>query len=234
MTVHDEVMSNTVDRDTADLMPYALNPDPRCAAVLVLDRSGSMEVEDAIGKLNAGLRVLKEELSNDELAAKRIELGIVSYGGDVTIDAEIGALDDFEPMELQASSNTPLAEAMDTALNMVKRQIGTYKEAGIAYYKPWILLITDGLPTDPVEEVDDVVNALQESQQKGMVTVFAVGVDQADFKTLDRMTYKFAPKKLSNVKWSEFFIWLSVSLKKISASNPDEKVKLDKADEWEA
>lgn len=232
MTIFDEAQQAIVDGDTLDLLPFAANPDPRCAAVLVLDRSYSMSSNDAIGQLNEGLQVLQQELMQDNLAARRIELGIVSFGSDVKVENEVTGLDAFTPPTLVASGSTPMAEAMMSALHLIANKTAIYKEAGIAYYKPWILLITDGCPTDSNEDLDAAVAQLQDAQQNGHVTVFTVGVDQADFATLDRMSHKFSPKKLSGVKWSEFFIWLSNSLKKVSASNPGDKVKMDKSDDW--
>lgn len=233
MTTFDEQMQEVISNETLDLMPFEQNPDPRCAAVLVLDRSHSMSSNNAIEKLNKGLKVMHQELINDELAARRIEIGVVSFGANVTVESEISPLDGFSPPNLVASGSTPMAEAMMQALHLIARQTAIYKEAGIAYYKPWILLLTDGAPTDSPEEIDAAITQLIDAQRNGHVTVFAVGVDGADFNILDRMTLNFNPKQLSGIKWSEFFIWLSNSLKKVSASNPSDKIGLDKSDAWE-
>ncbi len=232
MTIFDESMKR-ISQETLDLVPFAENPDPRCAAVLVVDRSYSMSQGGAIDSLNDGLQVLQEELMRDELAARRIELGVVSFGASVNKDSEIKPVDEFVPPTLVASGDTPMAKAMMTALHMVADQVSVYKKAEIAYYKPWILLITDGFPTDSSDDLEAAILQLQDAQQNGHVTVFTVGVEGADFGTLDRMNYKFSPKKLSAVKWSEFFVWLTNSLKKISCSSPNQKTSLDKSDDWE-
>lgn len=233
MTTFDEQMQEVIANETLDLMPFEQNPDPRCAAVLVLDRSYSMATNNAIDQLNTGLETLHQELLNDELASRRIELGVVSFGADVTVESEISALDNFSPPRLTASGSTPMADAMMTALHLIARQTAKYNEAGIAYYKPWILLLTDGAPTDDAEMINAAVMQLLDAQKNSHVTVFAVGVDGADFNILDKMTLHFNPKQLSSIKWSEFFIWLSNSLKKVSASNPTDRIGLDKSDAWE-
>lgn len=61
---------------------FAENAEPRCPCVLLLDVSGSMQGQ-AISQLNAGLQLYKDELASDSLAAKRVEVAIISFGGQV-------------------------------------------------------------------------------------------------------------------------------------------------------
>jgi len=61
------------------------NPQqPHCATVLVLDISGSMSGEK-IAALNDGLKTFKDEVSKDELAAKRVDLAVVTFGLEVSV-----------------------------------------------------------------------------------------------------------------------------------------------------
>lgn len=216
-----------------ELIPFVENPDPRCAAVLVLDCSSSMSTNNAIGQLNDGVQTLHSCLTNDELASRRIELGVISFGSKVSVESTIAPLDVFSPPTLRASGSTPLAQAVLEAISMVEERTKIYQKAGIAYYKPWILLMTDGGATDDRTVIEEAINKSIAVQESGLMTVFAVGVEQADFGLLDLLTYKFNPKKMSGVKWNEFFIWLSNSLRKISASNTSDKIALDKTSDWE-
>ena len=58
---------------------FADNPENRCPVVLILDNSGSMGGAP-IQQLNEGLQVFRDELFADSLAAKRVEVAIVSFG----------------------------------------------------------------------------------------------------------------------------------------------------------
>ena len=60
---------------------FTENPEPRCACLLLLDTSGSMGGAP-IRELNAGLQALREELSHDSLAMKRVEIAVVTFGPD--------------------------------------------------------------------------------------------------------------------------------------------------------
>ena len=41
-----------------------------------------------------------------------------------------------------------MGEAINTALDMIEERKASYREHGIAYYRPWAFLITDGEPND--------------------------------------------------------------------------------------
>lgn len=58
---------------------FADNPEPRCPCVLLLDTSGSMRGHP-VNELNQGIRIFKDELVADEMAAKRVEVAIISFG----------------------------------------------------------------------------------------------------------------------------------------------------------
>ena len=59
---------------------FAANPDPRCACVLLLDTSGSMNGAP-IEALNAGLQAFQSDIQEDALAKRRVEIAIVTFGG---------------------------------------------------------------------------------------------------------------------------------------------------------
>jgi hypothetical protein len=54
-------------------LDFSVNPEPRCACVLVLDTSRSMAGEP-IASLNHGLAVFRDELKKNPLACRRVEL----------------------------------------------------------------------------------------------------------------------------------------------------------------
>jgi uncharacterized protein YegL len=89
----------------ADQIPFsdaefADNPEPRCPCVLLLDTSGSMQGEP-VAQLNAGLVTFKNALAADALAAKRVELAIITFGP-VQVLSEFQTADSFQPPSLLA------------------------------------------------------------------------------------------------------------------------------------
>ena len=111
-----------------------------------------------INQLNAGLRTFKEELAADAIAMLRVEVAVVTFGP-VHVMSGFQTADDFQLPTLEPSGDTPLGAAIMQGLDMVETRKAAYRRAGIAYYRPWIFLVTDGAPTDAWQEAAERVRA---------------------------------------------------------------------------
>ena len=205
---------------------FADNPEPRCPCVLLLDTSGSMYGEP-VKQLNEGVRVFKQELMNDPLALKRVEVAVVTFGP-VTIRSDFHTVPNFFPQELETTGNTPIGAAILTAVDLVTKRKKEYKTNGISYYKPWIILITDGSPTDDWEEAAEKVKAGEDNKS---FAFFAIGVEGANMNVLSRISVR-TPLKLKGLMFREFFMWLSASMKMVSAKNPGTAMNLLPPSGW--
>src|SRR5687768_6330927 len=87
------------------------NPENRCPCLLLLDTSGSMAGRP-IDELNAGLVQFKDELAADAMAAKRVEVAIVTFGPVQTVTEFVGA-NDFYPPTLSTTGDTPMGAAIE-------------------------------------------------------------------------------------------------------------------------
>jgi len=207
-----------------DVTDFADNPEPRCPCVLVLDCSYSMREEDRIHELNEGVRGFRDELASDDLAAKRVELAVVTVGGKVRVQADFQTVDFFVPHPLVADGDTPLGEGIETAIDIVEDRKAVYRRNGISYYRPWIFLVSDGGPTDEWHVAADRVRRGEEGKS---FLFFAVGVgDKASMNVLRTIATR-EPVRLRGLDFRPMFRWLSNSLRSTSHSRVGDAVALE-------
>jgi uncharacterized protein YegL len=200
---------------------FADNPEPRCPVVLALDVSGSM-AGAPIAELNAGLQELEIALKADRLASLRVELAMVTFGGTVK-KVDFVTADAFQAPTLTAHLCTPMGAAVNKSLDLLRDRKETYKRNGLDYFRPWLFLITDGAPTDSWESAAD--RARQEEEMKG-VSVYAIGVQDADMNILARFSSVRPPMTLRGLAFRELFQWLSKSLGVVAQSQPGQQASL--------
>ena len=208
---------------------FAENPDPRCPCVLLLDVSGSM-AGAPIHQLNEGIKLFKEELTSDSLATKRVEIAMVSFGGSVTVENDFTTATHFYPSNLSTSGATPMGEAIRQGIAMVNQRKKTIRDNGVGIYRPWIILITDGAPTD---SVDGIAQIIREGEESKRFCFFAIGVNNANMEFLRAISVR-EPLKLQGLMFKEFFVWLSGSLSSVSNSIPGTAVPLLPPSSWAA
>ena len=200
---------------------FALNTEPRCPCLLLLDTSGSMRGKP-IDELNAGIRQFKDELFADEMAQKRVEVAIVGFGP-VQVLSEFQTPDVFTPPTLIPTGDTPIGAAIEAGLTLLEQRKQSYRNNGVSYYRPWIFLITDGGPTDYWQAAAEKVKA---GEAANHFSFFAVGVQGARMDTLSQMTTR-EPLKLDALRFRDLFSWLSNSLGSVSKSKVGTVIALE-------
>lgn len=199
---------------------FADNPEPRCPCLLLLDTSGSMAGQP-IAELNAGLIQFKDELVTDSLAAKRVEVGIITFGP-VQVQTEFISAGAFQPPQLSTTGDTPMGAAIERGLEMLRQRKDSYRAGGVAFYRPWIFLITDGTPTDSWQ---NAASQVKEGEAKKSFSFYPVGVEGANFEVLAQLGIR-EPLMLKSLRFRDLFAWLSNSLSSVSRSTPGEAVTL--------
>ena len=226
----DDRMPGDDDIDLEDLVEFTDNPEPRCACVLLLDTSGSMH-GPPIQALNDGIKAFKAELENDSLASLRVETAIVSFDSSVRLVQDFATVEALATPDLDASGATSTATAVNFAIDRVEERKQSYRDAGIQYYRPWIVLITDGASTDGRQQMDAASDRVRQAEDAKQLAFFSVGVEGANMNELNRVGTRGA-MSLDGLAFREFFVWLSSSMTRVSSSRVGDEIDLPDVSGW--
>jgi uncharacterized protein YegL len=219
-----------MSRRLEDLVDIANPQQPHCATILLLDVSGSMSGEK-ISQLNQGLKAFKEDIEQDDLASKRVDLAIVTFDDTVQVNHNFSSIEDFDPPTLSTGGSTSMGDGILKAAEMIEERKQQYKQKGIDYYRPWIFMITDGEPTDmqPGDpKWSKVVKTVHDGEANKKFMFFGVAVEPANTEILGQITPpNRQPVRLKQGRFRELFQWLSKSQSKVSSSNPGEQIALE-------
>lgn len=230
------------------------NPTPRVPICLCLDTSGSMGAVEGdcvqtgqtvfkdgrtwnvvtggtsrIEELQKGVEQFYKAIREDEMAVYSAEICIVTFDNKAT------CVMDFANVERQGDvptlcpvGDTAMGEGVNLALDLLERRKQEYKDKGVDYYQPWLVLMTDGVPNGDPVALDRAITRTAQVVNQRKLTVFPIGIgNEADMGVLNSFSPKRSALKLQGLKFQEFFSWLSKSVSKTSQSTPGESVELD-------
>lgn len=207
------------------------NFEQKCLCVLVLDTSYSMD-DGSIGELNAGLKRFQDELLKDKTTRDRLEVAIVTFDSDVKTIQQPALLTDFSMPTLVCNGSTCMIDGISEAIDIVENRKQYYKSHGIPYYRPWIVMMTDGYP-DSDQDVEGMSSRIKDAHQHKEFVFMGVGVgDNISEDVLKQLAQSdFPPMKMQAVKFCEFFTWLSNSISGVSNSTGTD-VTIPNPTEW--
>ena len=194
----------------------AENYEQKCLCVLVLDVSGSMR-GTPIEELNKGLKDFYEEISSDVTTSQRLEISIITFSNTVITLQEPALVENITMPTLTASGSTEMVNAINYAIDMVDARKKWYKETNQNYYRPWIILMTDGEPDDD-QDVAGLAQRIQNDTRNKRYAFLPIGVEGANMAVLDQIKGNIPAMKLQGTKFSSFFKWLSASMGTIVTS----------------
>ena len=230
------------------------NPTPRVAICLCLDVSGSMLLVESgnvvhtgktitidgitgsvvtggrtrLDELQDGINSFYDEISKDEIAQFAAEICVVTFGDDATCLLDFANIYRQDVPDLKATGNTSMGEGVNLALDLLERRKQEFKNAGVDYYQPWLVLMTDGEPNGDPSELKRAMTRTTQMISDKKLTLFPMGIGKdANLATLAQFTPKRNSIRLKEAKFEDFFEWLSSSVEAISQSTPGEKVLLD-------
>lgn len=217
----------------------AENYEQKCLCVLVLDTSGSMSIDEPgspiipINELNKGLQRFQKELLSDSTTSDRLEVAIVTFDSEIKTVQQPALLTDFTMPTLELGGSTCMIDGISEAIDLVSERKQYYKDHGIPYCRPWIVMMTDGYPDDD-QDVAGMSLRIKNAHVHKEFAFMPIGVGNniKDDVMLDLAQAGFAPMRMKAVRFSEFFQWLSNSMVTLSHSKPGSNVTLPNPGGW--
>lgn len=230
------------------------NPTPRVPICLCLDTSGSMGAvtgectptgetvfEDGkewqvvtggtsrIKELQKGIELFYEAIREDEVAVYSAEICIVEFNDSASCILDFANIERQNDIPvLKAHGNTAMGEGVNLALDLLEKRKEEYKDKGVDYYQPWLVLMTDGESNGSQSELQRAISRTTDLVNGKKLTIFPIGIgDEAGMNTLQKFSPNRTPLKLQGLKFAEFFTWLSKSVSRTSQNTPGEKIQLD-------
>lgn len=196
----------------------------RLPVYLLLDCSGSMSGEP-IEAVRQGVKALLSELRGDPQALETAALSVITFDSSARQITPLTELMLFKEPALSAGGATALGGALKVLAECIKNEVRTSTAEQKGDWKPLVFLLTDGAPTDNLDEGLDALKTVS----AGNIIACGAGAN-ANTSTLRKITNNvLLMNNLTAGDMAQYFAWVSSSIKASSKSidaKPGEAVEL--------
>jgi uncharacterized protein YegL len=155
---------------------------------LCLDVSASMSGAP-IASVNEQLPLLRASIGEDPAIAEVIRLGVVTFSDVAHSDLPLCDLSLVEALpELAAQGRTSYAAAFDHLRQTIESDYEKSRSAGDRWYRPAVIFISDGRPTDDTERWRSALGRLTDPGWKRRPNILAFGFGDAEAGVLATVT----------------------------------------------
>lgn len=190
---------------------------------LILDTSGSMS-EKASGSmgmvakidvLNRNIDSLLNNIRNNSNAKLMSDICMIACGGEQP--KVINGYTNVEKLQfnhVDAYGRTPLGASVELALDLLSKRREFYRNNGIEHYKPILMIMSDGQPTEEEYIVYNAAQRCTNAVNNEGVKVLPIGIGEfARLDILDMFSPKVKAKCIDNMDvFIKLFEMLSSSI----------------------
>ena len=196
---------------------YTIPPPRMLPVILMADISGSMAVDGKIDALNLAVQQMISDFAGEDAERVEIQVAVITFGGggaklhmNLTPSRSIG----WTP--LVAAGTTPLCDALHSARKMIEDKSIIPGTA----YRPTLILISDGIPTDvrgqPTDNWRVPLAELIGSERGSKADRFAMAIGaDADMSVLGEFVGKAGQEVFradEGAKIRRFFQWVTMTV----------------------
>lgn len=143
--------------------------------ILLLDVSGSM-CGEKIQNLNNAVKDMLETFRDTENGETEIHVAVITFGAEVKLHQPLASAGGINWHDLSASGGTPLG----TAFEMAKAMIEDKNVVPSRAYRPTVVLVSDGKPTDNWEKpLNDFISGGRSSKCDRMALAIGADADES-------------------------------------------------------
>ena len=212
MSIYEDFTSGDFAKSTKKRLPicFCLDTSGSMVAPTSNGRTRMQELNEAFSKFITAMK------SNDEVASSA-DIAMVTFGG------KVGVLQNFAPVnnmdvpeiEVNMRSLTPMGEAILAGLKLLEIRKEGYKQRGIEYYQPWLVVFTDGEPEgkNSIENMEEAIQQTVGLESQNKLVVFNIGIgDDANLDILQKLSVKREkPISVAETNLDEVFEFLGKS-----------------------
>ena len=148
--------------------------------ILLADVSGSMASDGKMDALNRAVAEMQAAFAKEEDERAEIHLAVVTFGRTAALHVPLTPANDVSWTPMRANGRTPLGAALDIATDLIDDRDRVPSRA----YRPTVVLVSDGLPTD---EWEGPLQRLLASERAAKAERFALAIGaDADHDMLRR------------------------------------------------
>lgn len=196
--------------------------------IVLADTSGSMSVDGKIEALNLALKNMFNAFSKESKIRAELFVGVVTFGGSVQAHMQLTSAQSLKGDELKdlvAEGGTPMGEA----LQVVNGWLEDKEKIPSRAYRPVIILVSDGHPTDDWQTSFEIFQK-SDRAQKATRLAMSIGSDADDGMLAefvnDSEAELFHAHQAADIHYFFRAVTMSVTTRSIS-SNPNQVVPIE-------
>jgi len=154
----------------AQLKQFQVQSARPLPVIILADTSGSMSVDGKIEALNKALKDMIATFASESRLRAELQVSVITFGGIASLHLPLTAAHKIESFtQLPADGGTPMGAAFKLAADMIEDQEVIPSRA----YKPVVVLVSDGHPTD---DINTSFQQLMNGGRSGKATRFAMAI----------------------------------------------------------
>jgi len=156
----------------SDLKSFTVSEARPLPIILLADISGSMAEDGKINALNHAVREMLSTFASAEEMLAQIHVAVITFGAEARLHLPLAPAASLSWVDMQASGSTPMGGAMELAADVIEDR----EKIPTRAYRPTVVLVSDGQPTDSWEA--GLARLTQQGRaQKADRMALAIGAD---------------------------------------------------------